>query len=155
MKNDPFASLGALDQKLFRPRGSSVPSRPSSQRPSDRPQQGQETKEPWNQASKEASKDPGLEPTNLGPSSPAGMTVKHEPAALSLNQRPDRQNTYAFTTRELERLEDVKIAITRHYDLGVTKNDLVRCAVHILLEEYEALGERSSLLKRLRAKKAR
>jgi hypothetical protein len=47
-------------------------------------------------------------------------------------------------------LEDAKIAITRRYDLAVTKNDLVRCAVHLLLEDFERHGEASTVLARLR-----
>jgi hypothetical protein len=155
MKNDPFASLGALDQKLFQSRKAPPASRPPVQRRPAQSDEPRETKEPWKQVSKESSNQESLPARNLGTPESSRLAMAGESAVLSLNQRPDRQNTYAFTTTELERLEDAKIAITRRYDLSITKNDLVRCAVQMLLDDYESHGERSAVLKRLRAKKAR
>lgn len=155
MKDDPFAKLGALDQKLFT----------AHQQPGSRPDPAQssraeegappEPKEPRNQAFKQERNQGTLEARKL-PAKPTGGT---EAVAiqvdLDLNQRPDRQNTYAFTTDELERLEDLKILICRHYDLSITKNDLIRCAVHLLLDDFESAREGSAVLTRLRQKKAR
>jgi len=154
MRDDPFAKLGALDQKLFT-KPTSPPAGPASDLAPAKTPDSQGTKKPWNQASKEPSKQGSLEASNLASREPRdqGSMTSHPP--LSLNTRPERQNTYAFTTEELNRLEDVKIAITRGYDLSVTKNDLIRCAVHMLLEDYESCGAESALLKRLRKKQSR
>ena len=156
MRDDPFAKLGALDQKLFdtpaKPAAPPVAPQPQTLPPRQTPSQG--TKETWDQASKEASKEGTLETRTLAPKEPRNQRTARSDE-LSLNIRPERQNTYAFTTEELNRLEDVKIAISRRYDLPVTKNDLIRCAVHLLLEDYEVHGADSVVLKRLQKKKAR
>lgn len=157
MRNDPFAKLGALDQQLFQPKADASSSRPAIPvPPSPTPPQSPSepsTKEPWNQASKEARKQASLQGTNPGRKEAASLNPAPAYEDLDLNRRPERQNTYAFTTEELERLEDLKIEISRTYDLPVTKYDLVRCAVHMLLHDYRTKGEASSVLERLRRKK--
>jgi hypothetical protein len=48
--------------------------------------------------------------------------------------------TFAFTDDELAALEDLKIALKRELDTKVTKNDLMRAALHLLLEDNAATG---------------
>ena len=116
--------------------------------------------EPRNQGSKEArklgSKEATLERRNQGaldaaPAQAGGVGSY----AFDINERPYRQNTYAFTDEELNALEDMKITIRRNLGLDVTKNDLVRCAIHGLIEEFNRLGSSSSVLNRLRKRNSR
>lgn len=156
MRNDPFAKFGTVDQKLF---SAQTPHQPvvSAAQTTEPPSKStsQHAKEPRDQVSKESRKQASLEGRNLGAKPSWDLGDKGTVDPLDINQRPDRQNTYAFTTEELEGLEDLKILIRRRYDLAVTKNDLIRCAVHMLLDDYQRKGEGSIALARLRKKKER
>jgi hypothetical protein len=161
MRNDPFAQLGALDQKLFAksapqpaasvnetPPPGTIPSVSEPTNPSN-----QETLEPRTQVSKPGSNSSSFQPSKV-PTKEQEQPAQHaEQAPLDLSRRPDRQNTYAFTIEELEQLEDLKIEVTRVHRITVTRNDLIRCALHMLLNDYQHRGEQSSVLKRLRQKR--
>jgi hypothetical protein len=157
MRNDPFSKLGALDQKLFTvhttPQPASLPPITTSSIPA--PPSGEGTREPGNQGCKEPRKQAILEGRKLPTKQVSNLGSESEESTLDLNQRPDRQNTYAFTTDKLERLEDLKILIRRRYDLNVTQDDLIRCAVHMLLDDYRDRSEGSIVLARLRKKTER
>jgi hypothetical protein len=153
MRDDPFSKLGALDQKLFTTQPPAAA--PPVVSPSSPPSVPDATTGSMKQASKELRKQGSLEPRKLGTKQGSNLSQERDEPQLDINRRPDRQNTYAFTTDELERLEDLKILIRRRYDLGVTKNDLIRCAVHMLLDDFHGRGEGSDLLVRLRKKKVR
>jgi len=166
MRDDPFAKLGALDQRLFQPAAStrSVPRDPTSELPS-LSTDSQPLNEPSNQGFKEPSnqrfKEPSfggrklerLEARNGSPDQSWDL-VPEDLTRLDLATRPDRQSTYAFTAQELDGLEDLKIVLRRKYDLSITKNDLIRCAIHMLLADCQKGGEKSMTVARLRAKRS-
>jgi hypothetical protein len=57
-----------------------------------------------------------------------------------------------FTSEEWEGLEDLKFALRRAYGLDATKNDLARCAMHVLIEDFQAKGADSIAVQRLSRK---
>jgi hypothetical protein len=161
MRNDPFAQLGALDQKLFatsvpRPAAPANETAPTANTP---PVPGltnpsnQETLEPRNQDSKSGRNSSSFQASKIPIKGQEQPAQPAQEAPLNLSMRPDRQNTYAFTIEELEQLEDLKIEVTRVHRISVTKNDLIRCALHMLLHDYQHRGEQSSVLKRLRQRR--
>ena len=74
---------------------------------------------------------------------------------FDINQRPDKSNTYEFTREELWAIEDLKNDLEREHDMEVTKYDIVRCAVHCLVEDYKRQGRNSFAFRRLQTKKPR
>lgn len=58
-----------------------------------------------------------------------------------------------FTEEELEAIEDVKLELRRVFGVKTSKNELVRCGLWELIEDYRRHGERSRLLQRLKARR--
>ena len=52
----------------------------------------------------------------------------------------------------LKRLEDLKLELRRRFDLPATKNDIARCALQGLYEDYARDPEKSRIVRYLRAK---
>ena len=65
------------------------------------------------------------------------------------------KGTFLFTQEELEALEDLKLDLRRKYDLKTTKNELARCALQGLLEDYYQRSGSSDVLRRLKKKATR
>ena len=128
-----------LDQRLFQPdNGQKEAAEPSLQ--------------PSKVARKETSKVGTLETRNQGTLEP--LSVKVEKELFDINQQAHRSNTFVFTDEELWALEDAKIELRRKYDLEkVTKYDIVRCALHCLLEDYRDRKGQSFLVRRLSRKR--
>ena len=79
---------------------------------------------------------------------PAADPVKTEPRLttsprFSLNEQPLYKASYQFTQEELNALEDLKLELRRENDSKVTKNDLIRSALHLLLDDHTANGSHS------------
>ena len=105
------------------------------------------------ESSKLASKEGSLEPRNQGNlDRGATRTRRWE---LDLDEPAYRKNTYAFTEQELNALEDIAIDIRRNLGLDVTKNELVRCAIHALAEDFSENSDRGDTVRRLRKKQRR
>ena len=164
-KPSPFAGLklseqvatppsAALDQQLFSRTPSTAPEQPPA---TDAQKNLPAAKEPRDQGTKEgsklANKEGSLEPRNLGT-----LAATAEPASrwkLDMGESAYRKNTYAFTDDELNALEDIAIHIRRNLDMDVTKNDLVRCAIHGLVADFALSGDKSDAIRRLRKKRPR
>lgn len=81
-----------------------------------------------------------------------------EPEAKSvvpfdINVKPYRKDSFMFTDAEFDRMEDLKLELRRRFELPATKNDIARCALHILFEDYARDPERSRVVRQLRLKK--
>lgn len=153
----PVATPG-LDQRLF----SKPAPRASSQVAAITPAKTQETRKPVSQETRK----PGNRPASQLASQPVGQpanqeTDQHEssaaptPTRFDLNSIPLWKGTYLFTEDELDAMEDVKLELRRKFGLKTTKNELARCALQHLIEDYRSHGETSVLLKRLRNKSSR
>lgn len=124
-----------LDQRLFSP---STPQKVS---------QPMHTRETKKEVGKEGSRETGKE-TSL----PA---KREEGEVFDINEKPYRKDSFLFSTREFEALEDLKLELRRKFDLRATKNDLARCALQHLIEDYKRHKDGSLLVRRLKNKVAR
>jgi hypothetical protein len=96
-----------------------------------------------------ASQLPSQEPGK--PAAPAPEPVQ----PFDLQRTPLWKTTFVSTEEELEAIEDLKLELRRRFALKATKNDLIRCALHMLIEDYRRQGEGSFAMKRLRNKGSR
>jgi hypothetical protein len=71
---------------------------------------------------------------------------------FDLAEHPYRNNTYSFTQDELDKLEDIKLDLKRNLDMRTSMNEIIRAALHILFDDYDKNGERSSVVKRIKEK---
>jgi hypothetical protein len=162
-KASPFTGLrlseqvsspaAGLDQQLFT--STSVvksPARPEDVNAETTPMLRKSTKETRLQGTKEATlearKEGTLEPRNQGKTAESVLGSY----TFDINKRGYRQNTYAFTDDELEALEDLSIHLRRKLAVDATKNDLVRCAIHGLVDDFKKHGDDSAVVHKLRRK---
>jgi hypothetical protein len=75
--------------------------------------------------------------------------AKPQPLATDVGNKPDRKETFMFSTDESEALEDLKLELRRRFDIKTSKNELARVAVRVLLDDYRQHGETSDLIRRL------
>jgi hypothetical protein len=68
---------------------------------------------------------------------------------FDLDEEALYQANYLFTLGELESLEDLKIELRRDHDQKISKQDLQRIALHMLVEDYHANGPRSYVCRKL------
>ncbi|MDP9381211.1 MAG: hypothetical protein M3Q29_13885 [Chloroflexota bacterium] len=68
---------------------------------------------------------------------------------------PYKKETFLVTEGEYEGMEDLKTQLRRRYDLRATKNDILRCALQLLLENYEGGPEESRIVMFVREKERR
>jgi hypothetical protein len=109
------------------------------------------TKEPRNLGNKETRKQSSKEPRNQGYLETA-VSAAH---GFDLNITPYKNDTFLFTNEELYAIDDLKTELLRKLDLKTTKYDIVRCAIHCLVEDYRQHGDASLIVQRVRKKKPR
>jgi hypothetical protein len=93
-------------------------------------------------------KEKPLERTNADTS--LGKTKNR--LSFDINNEALYKASYVFTQSELEALEDLKLELRRERDNKISKNDLVRAAVHMLVEDYKESGDSSYLIRKIRKK---
>jgi len=170
-KKSPFTGMklteqAGLDQRLF----SSEPAAPSEEpqqtaRPrnretaqADRQLEGQAQTQPRDQndglpGGQEAAR-PNSQQAGHQPSQNEG-SISHQKGGrpprqtFDLEAFPFRKATFSLTDVEFEALEDLKLHLRRNHDLDVSKNDLIRVGLHLLLEAYEQNSQSSQVLRRL------
>jgi hypothetical protein len=82
-------------------------------------------------------------------------TTAPEVLEFDLNIEPYKKGTFLFTYEELDAIDDVKKQMKRRMDLPATQYDIVRAAIHIIIEDYRQHGQDSLIVQRMRRKKAR
>jgi hypothetical protein len=124
-----------------------LPKKPAAQEV----QHTEQTKEPRNIGTKATMKQVSKEPRKQG--------TLENPAAdgsgFDLAITPYKNDTFLFTNEELYAIEDLKTELKRKLDLKTTKYDIVRSAIHWLVEDYRQHGEESHIVQRVRKKQAR
>jgi hypothetical protein len=133
----PLGGSG-LDQKLFS-RPTPVPEQPV-------PQEEQEkvaVAKPRTPAS--------VKPSKRTPVKPATTEGK----GFDLSLPTEKSHTFAFTFEELWALEEVKTGLSRllGLDQRITKIDIIRCALHMIVDDYRQRGEQSFIVDRFKNKK--
>jgi hypothetical protein len=71
---------------------------------------------------------------------------------FDINRPTASRDSLRLSMDETRALDELRSTLKWDYDLTVTKNDICRVALHALLEEYRAKGERSSAITRLKRK---
>jgi hypothetical protein len=84
----------------------------------------------------------------------AMVAIPTEPQGFDLNIKPYRKGTYLFTDEELYAIDDLKKDLKRRLDLSATQYDIVRSAVHTIVEDYRQRGSESIIVQHIK-KKAR
>jgi hypothetical protein len=110
-----------------------------------------QTKEPRNLGTNEPRKQGSKEKRNQGTLENPATNA----SGFDLNIAPYKNDTFIFTNEELYAIEDLKTELKRKLDLKTTKYDIVRCAIHCLMEDYQQRGEESHIVQRVRKKQAR
>jgi hypothetical protein len=87
-----------------------------------------------------------------------GNTPLPQPASapvpvFDLSVKPYRKDSFLFTDEEFEAMEDLKLELRRMFDLKSTKQDVARCAIGYLLEDYKRHGPASIVVNRLKGGK--
>ena len=133
-----------VDQRLFSQNVPEPTPPPSPQaEPAQEPATQTETQETGKLARREAGKKA---------SQPGG---RESGQPFDINARPYRKDSFLFTEDEHDALEDLKLELRRTFDIRATKNEIVRCAVHHVIEDFRRDGEGSIILRRLRKARPR
>ncbi|MGI8483944.1 MAG: hypothetical protein ACR2OU_06745 [Thermomicrobiales bacterium] len=74
-------------------------------------------------------------------------------SAFDINRETSSRDSLRLATDETKAVEALRSALKWDHDLAVSKNDICRVALHALLEDFTAKGERSQAIHRLKAKK--
>lgn len=144
---DPFSGLSLseqtqpakLDQRLFTP---GPPSTPPAPKPSEPPKS-----EPIKAVPSPEVSAPKATTSSTAPKPSAAPTPRFD-----LKEVPLYKASFLYTQEELEALEDLKLELRREYDVKVTKNELIRSALHMLLEDHSANGKRSYASRKIRGR---
>jgi hypothetical protein len=141
----PLGGAG-VDQKLFS-RPAPLPQQPERQ-------EAHVIEEPKESTKHEAvgtTKPGNREGRTVGNAAPAATEAKE----FDLNLPTEKSETFAFTFEELLALAELKTGLSRllGLDVRVTKIDIIRCAVHMIVADYRQHGEQSFLVARFKTKK--
>jgi hypothetical protein len=109
------------------------------------------SKETRKLGNKVARKQGNLETRKLGNAEQAVT----ETVGFDLNIEPYKKGTFIFTYEELDAVDDLKKQLKRRLDLPATQYDIIRAAIHIIVEDYHQRGQESFIVQRIRQKKAR
>jgi hypothetical protein len=99
------------------------------------------------------------EPTTLRQVKPKqsvpGETGTPEEKGFDLNLPTQKSHTFSFTFKELFALQEVLTGLQRllGLDVRITKIDIIRSALQLIVEDYRKRGEQSSIVARIKTKK--
>lgn len=93
---------------------------------------------------------PAAMPPHAAAATPATELAPPDLPAFDLSDPADKTNTYSFTKDELWAINDLVRELDRAYDIQVTRYNLVRLAVHQLIEDFRRTKEQSFAYQRLR-----
>jgi len=136
-RKDPFAGLrlseqasptGKLDQQLFVNRPAPKPNPPKSE-----------------EVSRAEPSTSGQVLTSVPTVDVRSKTSKD----FDLLEQPLYKATYNYTQDELEALEDLRLELSRALDRKVTKNEVLRVALHLLIEDHRKDPERSYIRRKI------
>jgi len=71
---------------------------------------------------------------------------------LDLNETPHKDFTLRLTDAEYEALDDLEREIRRRFGITTSKNNLIRCGIHFLVEDHAYAKAESVALKKLQTK---
>src|SRR5215211_8118736 len=106
------------------------------------------------QAPVEATASRSLEPPPTPPAESADrpLDAADTPAApatepnADLSEMPYRKHSCLLTPAEFNALDELKVALRKRYNGTITKENLTRCAIRYMLDDYQANGDESPVL---------
>jgi hypothetical protein len=90
-----------------------------------------------------------IKPAEMAPPMPVAPAAAMETPLrfeLDLSAIPHRKDSFLFTTEEFEALEDLKLQVGRSLDIKVTKQNLMRCALAALIDDWRRKGPNSLII---------
>ena len=76
-----------------------------------------------------------------------------KPGEFALAEKPYKPHGFLWTKEELWALDDIKKEFARQYDVETSLQELIRCALHMLVEDYRSHGEQGFVVRRIIKKK--
>jgi hypothetical protein len=156
MRDDPYAKLSALDQKLFaatseavKGGGASTPKGRKKERPDVREKDGTSVGKK-NQPSRRPAQRTKDRP-EVGRKEPASgdrTEGTFQPPAQPMRERVTRR-PYDFFRDQILWLNRTKVEIHEQYDRRITANAMVQLALDLLIADYKRRKERSKLVTEL------
>lgn len=83
----------------------------------------------------------------------ASISPAAEPAGFDINRPTASRDSLRLSIDETKALDDLRQSLKWDYDVTVSKNDICRAALHMLLEDWKSRGERSAAMSRLKRKR--
>ena len=135
---------GKLDQQLFAPP-------PKKQAPPIIP--AKETKNSGNPELREPGQSELRDSGKSGIRETGPVQVAQHDLLFDINDNPTIKETFLITDGEYDSMEAMKLQIRRLFDMKASKQDIIRCAVQHVLEEFQKHPEASIIVSRLKQKK--
>lgn len=132
MSNDPFAKLGALDQKLYQKAEQSPTPKTQEEK---KPEESVKARTDANAHARTHTRMDVSTKSDLAESLHRKLQQKHHLSSY----------TFRYRLEELEALRKLDEKFEKSHPNKMSKNDLVRIGVNWLLEDYEQNGEKSIL----------
>ena len=163
-------SLGPLDQQLFRPSPPPAPPSTPHQRETELEDKDvktsgrQDEKTPLRQDTKTSSGQDVNVPRRQDVNVPRRQDVstsrhkdvktarQQEVRLYDINAETLERETVRVSKAEQRAVEQLKLSLRDLLDSTVGKNDIFRAGLHFLLEDFQANGEQSEIVSRLRKK---
>ncbi len=151
MKQDPFASLSGLDQRLFAEadketrKQASTPASLSPDPQGRNPAVNQSSNTPGPQASVTADNLNG-KPAS-GSAAPQSTRTAPPPSRALSVPRTDARHTYDIFEDQVRWMNRLKLDVEEAHNKRLTINGFVKLALDILRQDYEARGDRSHLVR--------
>ena len=165
--NNPYAKLGggALDQELFKKQSpppeanahASTVTPSKETRVSGKPESRESESPGIRESGKPGIRESGM-PELRHPGTP-GIREKDtaraapQPFVFNVNEAPSIKETFLITDGEYEGMEDMKLQLRRLLDMKASKQDIIRCAVQHIIEDFRKHPEASIIVSRLQHKK--
>lgn len=157
-REDPFAGIRLseqatpkIEQRLFA--AEPTPVLTSKPAPSSKPTEELLAAKEGARTPRSAVANPEMPERNTGPGVPRRPTPARQSPQFDLKELPIYKASFLFTVEELEVLEDLKLELRREYDTKITKNELIRCALHLLAEDHRAKPEQSYVFRKIRERR--
>ena len=139
MRDDPFATLSGLDQKLFAPQ---------SPAPAGAKDEIETTGKPKVSTTEERPPERSDGQTPQATSRRSKQVTSGRPLVLR-KERPIVRHPYDFFRDQVLWLNRMKVEIEERYGLQVTANAMVQLALDLLILDYRATGLHSHLMTHL------
>ena len=149
-----------LDQQLFAPSPKKpappvIPAQepPVSGKPDTRNSENPRIRESGKPGIRESGTPELRNPGNPGIRENDTASAAHHPFVFNVNDAPSIKETFLITDGEYEGMEDMKLQLRRLLDMKASKQDIIRCAVQHIIEDFRKHPEASIIVSRLQHKK--